>query len=79
MPLGMPNEERRRLMDVLLRLQKLAGDAFDVLDAQMISERDALLFLQLPDYCNAFTLGIEKFARSKVGRGGDSVKGESDG
>lgn len=65
-PLGMESAERRRLMDVLLRLHEIAMQAFDAMEADALSEADVLLLLQLPDYCNQFTRAIERHARTKA-------------
>lgn len=57
---------RTHLLDVLLDIQNLAGDIFDMLDADQVSEADILLMLQLPDYCNKFTKAMETHARQVV-------------
>lgn len=62
----MENSERLELMDVLLRISSISQEAFDILDSQSISEADVFLILQLPDWCNAFTKGMEDYARMKV-------------
>lgn len=62
----METSERLDLMDVLLELSKISGEAFDMLEANLISEADVFLILQLPDWCNKFTQGIERHARRRV-------------
>lgn len=66
-PLNMPADERHRLMDVLLRIHQIAMTTFDALEADAISESDVFVMLQLPEYCNTFTKGIEKHARERLG------------
>jgi hypothetical protein len=69
--LGMPDDERHRLMEVLLRVSAIAMQAFDCLDADAMSEKDAATILQLPDWCNEFGQGIRQHAfRKMTGRFG---------
>lgn len=73
LPLNMDESERRRLCEVLLKISDLSMKAFDIVDTDRISEADVLLLLQLPDWCNAFTKGIESHARKRVA--GDEHRG----
>ncbi len=62
-PLMLDNAERLRLMDVLLRITDIAGQAFDVLESKQVSEADILVIVQLPQYVNAFTSALTAHAR----------------
>lgn len=66
MRLNMEESERRRLCAILLKISSLSMEAFDIIDTDRISEADVLLILQLPDWCNAFTKGIEVHARKRI-------------
>ena len=57
-PMDFPSDEQRRLMDVLLRITDIAGQTFDALERNELSERELMVMLQLPAYCNQFTRGI---------------------
>lgn len=62
-PLRMDEYERTELMEVLLKISSIAQEAFDVVDANALSEKDVFLILQLPDWCNYFTKAMEHQAR----------------
>lgn len=64
---GMPEPERRDLLDVLLRINAIAMRAFDVIEADAISEADVLDMTRLPDACNQFTQALTRHAHRKIG------------
>lgn len=54
-PLGIPESERRDLLDVLLRLHAAAMATFDCIEADSWDQDDVLAMVGLPDICNEFT------------------------
>lgn len=65
-PLRMEKAERDELMEILLRISKISMEAFDMIEADELSEADVFLILQLPDWCNAFTRRVEAHARNRA-------------
>lgn len=61
-PLGIPEDERRAMLDTLLRLHKAAMHAFDCIEADAWDMNDLTVLVALPDTCNEFTSAMSAHA-----------------
>mgnify|MGYP001568637646 CR=1 FL=1 len=61
-PLGIPENERRDMLDMLLSINKLAMSVFDAVEADAWDMTDLNNMLTLPDACNDFTLAMTRHA-----------------
>ncbi len=61
-PLGIPENERRDLLDTLLRLHKASMHIFDCIEADAWDMTDLRVMLELPDICNEFTMAMSSHA-----------------
>lgn len=52
--LRMPDDERLRAMDYLLRVSQIAGEVFDALERNAMTAREAQMVLQLSAHVNTF-------------------------
>lgn len=66
--LGMDLTESLRLRQILLDINKMTLEVFDILDTDLVSEQDVFKMMRLPDYVNEFMQGIKEHALRKTRR-----------
>lgn len=65
-PLGLPTAKSEELRGVLLEIHRLAMQAFDCLEEDMISQHDIFSMLRLPVEINYFAQVMQEHAKSQL-------------
>lgn len=61
-PLGIPEGDRRDMLDMLLRINRIAMATFDCVEADAWDPDDVAQMAALPDACNDFTRSMSRQA-----------------